>query len=102
VRRTYGEEALSLVDRALVVQPTSALYGLRVRAAISAARPEVLVESIASYARSLSAAASQRTGTRRTLEQMAKLLDEAAQQSPENAPRARAVQAAVRVSIDAL
>jgi len=107
VRRSYGDEALSLVDRALVVQPTNALYGLRTRAAISAARPDVLVESIASYARSLRATASQasaaqRTGARRTLEELAELLDETAEQSPANAARAQAVRADVQLSIDAL
>ncbi len=107
VRRAYGDEALALVDRALVVQPTSALYGLRTRAALSAARPDVLVESIASYARAMHATASrasaaQRTSTRRTLEDMAQLLEVTARQSPQHAKRAQVVRSDLLASIDAL
>jgi len=107
VRRTYGDEALSMVDRALVVQPTSALYGLRTRAAISAARPDVLIESISSYARALYASASrgsaaQRTRARGALEELENLLETTARQAPQYARRAQVVRSDLLVSIDAL
>lgn len=107
-RRAYGDEALSLVDRALVVQPTSALYGLRARAAIAAERPDAIVESISSYAQAMYATAarlpsgSQRASTRSTLQGLAQALEEAASKSPTTAPRARAVRATVLESLKKL
>lgn len=100
-RRAYGDEALALVDRALVVQPTSALYGLRARAAIAADRPDVIVESISSYAQAMYATAAhlpvgrQRTNARTTLQGLAQVLDETSTRAPATAPRARAVRARV-------
>lgn len=50
VRRRFGREALAILDEAVVSQPTPTMYALRARAAISADRPEVLLESISSFA----------------------------------------------------
>lgn len=49
VRQRYGREALALLDESVVSQPTPAMYALRTRAAISADRPEVQLESIYSF-----------------------------------------------------
>lgn len=48
-RQRYGREALAILDEAIVSQPTPTMYALRARAAISADRPEVLLESIFSF-----------------------------------------------------
>ena len=107
-RRAYGDEALALVDRALVVQPTSALYGLRARAATAAGRPEVIVESIASYAQAMYATAArmpegaQRSRARTTLQGLAQVLEETAAASPAVEPRAKEVRARVIDSLDRL
>ena len=103
-RRALGDEALALVDRALVTQPSSALFGLRARAAIVADRPDVIVESISSYAQAMYAtAAREPAGTRRasareTLRGLARVLDETAAKSPAVAARARAVRTRVVAS----
>jgi spermidine synthase len=47
----YGDEALSMIDRAAIMSPTLGLYGFRIRAGFSMQRPEVVVESIRSYAK---------------------------------------------------
>lgn len=100
-RRAYGDEALALVDRALVVHPTSALFGLRARAAITADRPDVIVESISSYAQAMYATAArlpvgtQRSNARTTLQGLAQVLEATSGKAPATAPRARAVRAKV-------
>ena len=100
-RRAFADEALSLVDRALIVQPTSALFGLRARAAIAADRPEMIVESIASYAQAMYATATRlpagapRNRARTTLQGLAQVLEETGTRSPPVEPRAQAVRAKV-------
>ncbi|MBV6417671.1 MAG: Polyamine aminopropyltransferase [Steroidobacteraceae bacterium] len=100
-RRAYGDEALALVDRALVVQPTSALFGLRTRAAITANRPEVIVESIAGYGQAMyataarSADSSRRGRAIRTLQGLEGVLDETAKEAPPVAARAAVVRGQV-------
>jgi hypothetical protein len=51
-KRQLGDEAIALVDRLLTNMPTTALYGLRIRAGMTAERPDVAVESIFNYGRS--------------------------------------------------
>jgi spermidine synthase len=75
-----GDEALALVDRAIVVQPALALYELRARGALAAGRGDALVESIWSYGEGLYTngmrlPASERGETRANLELLIKLLD---------------------------
>jgi len=75
-----GDEALALVDRAIVVQPTLALYGLRARGALAAGRSDALVESIWSYGEGLFTSgmrlpAGERAETKANLELLIKLLD---------------------------
>jgi hypothetical protein len=46
LRRQRGDECISIIDEAVVVQPSLALYGLRARCGLSAARYDVLIESL--------------------------------------------------------
>jgi spermidine synthase len=75
-----GDEALALVDRAIVVQPTLALYELRARGALAAGRGDALVESIWSYGEGLYTngmrlPVNERAETKANLELLIKLLD---------------------------
>jgi len=51
LRQRYGDEALAIVDRALPQQPTVVWYALRAMSAAGTNRPEVELESIASFTR---------------------------------------------------
>jgi spermidine synthase len=51
LRQRYGDEALAIVDRALPQQPTVVWYALRAMSALGTNRPEVELESIASFTR---------------------------------------------------
>lgn len=73
LRRRLGEEAITLADRALLLEPTVRLHALRARAALAADRPEVLLESLAGYAQGLQATLAglrptARSEVRRTLD----------------------------------
>ncbi len=104
-RRAYGDEALALLDRALVVQPTSALFWLLTLAALSADRPDAIVESISSYAQAMYATASrrpagpQREQASRTLQGLTRVLDQTAQRAPATARRAASVRANLQESL---
>jgi predicted membrane-bound spermidine synthase len=50
-RRGYADEAVGLLDRLAVMNPTLNLHGLRARAGLAANRPDVAVESIAGFAK---------------------------------------------------
>lgn len=50
-RKRFGDEAISMIDRLAIMNPTLNLYGLRTRAGLVADRPEVVVESLSNYAR---------------------------------------------------
>jgi spermidine synthase len=52
-RGRLGREALALVEELIVSQPNAAMFALRARAAAAADRPDVVLESINGYARSL-------------------------------------------------
>lgn len=80
LRRRAGEEALVLIDRALVVSPTLALFGLRARCAIAAERPDVLLESIWSFGHltwltTAGLESRQRAAARSNIEGLIRLLD---------------------------
>lgn len=106
--RGYGEEAMALLDRALIVQPTAALFGLRVRAALGAGRPAAVVESVAGYARAIyvtaaqSRSAERRSRARATLDGLLGVLDETARAAPELGARATAVRGQLLDSISRL
>jgi spermidine synthase len=46
LRRQLGDECVSILDEAIVAQPTLALYGLRARCGLVAARNDVVTESL--------------------------------------------------------
>lgn len=46
LRRQVGDECLSILDEAIIAQPTLSLYGLRARCGLLAARNDVMVESL--------------------------------------------------------
>jgi spermidine synthase len=93
LRARFGDEALALVDRAILIQPTIAMFGLRARAGLTANRSDVLIESVAGYAQGLASTAArlppaERAEARRTIEGLIELLDSAAKNQGANARRA--------------
>ncbi len=50
-RKRFAEEALVMLDRIAIMNPTLAIFGLRTRAGFAAERPDVVVESLSNYAR---------------------------------------------------
>jgi spermidine synthase len=50
-RKRYADEAISMIDRLSIMNPTLPLLGLRTRAGFAAERHEIVVESLSSYAR---------------------------------------------------
>ena len=51
LQRRYADQAVTLLDRLAIMNPTLSLYGLRTRAGVAAHRPELVLESLSSYAR---------------------------------------------------
>jgi spermidine synthase len=49
--RSYADEALAMLDRVAIMNPTLGIYGLRARAGVAAGRPPVVLESLSNYAR---------------------------------------------------
>jgi spermidine synthase len=49
--RRYGDEAIPMIDRLSIMNPTLNLYGMRTRAGFAAQRPDVVVESVSNYVR---------------------------------------------------
>lgn len=50
-RKRFADEALVMLDRLAGISPTLSIYGLRARAGLAAERPEIVLESLSSYAR---------------------------------------------------
>ena len=78
-RRQAGDECLSLIDEAIVVQPSLALYRLRARCASSAGRKDVFVESLwqlgqGTYNSGMRGPPEQRAGARRDIETIIRVL----------------------------
>jgi spermidine synthase len=81
LRRRLANEALALIDQALLVMPTVSLFALRARAALVAERPDVFVEALYGYGQAAFATRArlepkQRREARRTIEDLIKLLDQ--------------------------
>jgi len=76
--RTLADEAMAMLDRLAVVQPSLPVHVLRARAAIAADRPEVLVEAVWQVAQWTSAmtrdSADARSRARDTLNELLQLL----------------------------
>ena len=78
--RSLGDQAIALVDRIVIIQPSLSAYAIRARAAINADRPDVLVESVANVAQWAAALGTNASGearerSRATLGELLKLLD---------------------------
>lgn len=66
-QKHYAEEAIPLIDHACLLYPTLALYGFRARAGLIAQRPDIVMESVASYAKLGSAMVRSRVKAPETL-----------------------------------
>jgi hypothetical protein len=82
LRKRGGDECIAIVDEAIVVQPTLALYEDRARCALAAGREDVLVESLwyfgqGTYANSLRLTPDDRTRAKRDLEAIVRVLEKA-------------------------
>lgn len=79
--RALADQAITMIDALVVVQPSLPAFATRARAALSAGRGDVLVESVANVAQWTSALAgnagnpASRARSRATLEELLKLLD---------------------------
>jgi hypothetical protein len=74
-RERVADECITLLDEAIVMQPTLAFYGLRARCARAAGRKDVLLESLwylgrSTYKRSLNSNAPERAKARQEIESM--------------------------------
>jgi spermidine synthase len=90
-RKRAGEECLTIIDNAIVVQPTLILYQDRARCALAAGRPDVLIESLwyfgqGTYANSLRLTPSDRARAKRDLETVVRVLNQV-RKDPENEGR---------------
>ena len=50
-KKRYADEAIVLLDRLCIMNPTLGLFGLRTRAGVAAERPEIVIESLSNYSR---------------------------------------------------
>jgi spermidine synthase len=79
LRGRLADQAISLVDRAVVVQPSLPMFAVRARAALAADRPDVLLESVASvvqwtFAQGIPPAGPPRERALRSLEDLRRIL----------------------------
>jgi predicted membrane-bound spermidine synthase len=98
-KKRYGEEAIGMIDRACLLSPTLALYGFRARAGFNSERPEIVVESVASYAKLAGRMVTFRINSVESLRQDQKalttILDDAAKMSGVDTVRLGEVRAEV-------
>jgi hypothetical protein len=73
-RKRYAAEALTLIDRLAIMNPTLRLYELRARAGLAAQRPDIAGESVFNYARHAYGMVLNRINTIETLRSDAKAL----------------------------
>ncbi len=97
-RRRRAEEALRIVDEAIVVQPTLAMYGMRIRTALAAGRHDALLQAIRVYGsgtfnESLRAGETGRHTAAETLRTLIGLLDSELASGPVNPERVSEVRA---------
>lgn len=105
--RSLGDQAIALIDRISVIQPSLPAFAIRARAAINADRPDVLVESVANVAQWASALATNsgaeaRARSRATLGELLKLLDGSAKDPRIDAQRLEEVQRRINEAIKGL
>lgn len=93
-RRALGNECITLVDEAIVVQPTLILYQDRARCALAAGRTDALIESLWAfgqglYATSLRLTREDRERTKRDLRTVVNLLETVLSGRPPDASQTR-------------
>jgi spermidine synthase len=107
LRRRYGDEAIGIIDAAVVVEPQTMLYALRVQSALAAHRPAAIAESVWEYGHGLfTNSQSQDPGVREearsTLQALVRLLNTQNDlDSATEAERARLEEVRVRLQEDA-
>ncbi len=103
VSKALADEAIAMLDRLAVVQPSLGLHVLRSRAALTADRPDVLVEAVAQIAQWTTAlarsdpATEQRSAT--TLRELLSLLDGRDSDSRVDKARIAEVRERIRASL---
>jgi spermidine synthase len=89
--RQLGDQAIAMIDRLVVVQPTVAMFAVRARSALNARRSDVLLESVSSVAQFTVAQvgrdAEARERARAQLSELLRLLDGRERESGVDAAR---------------
>ncbi len=105
--RSLGDQAIALIDRIAIVQPSLPAFAIRARAAINADRPDVLVESVANVAQwaaalGVNAPAETRARSRATLVELLRLLEGREKDARVDVPRLEDVRARINDAIGGL
>jgi hypothetical protein len=104
VAKAYADEGIALLDRLAVVQPSLGLHVLRSRAALTADRPEVLIESVAQITSWTVALAgrtpSAQARTRTTLNELLSLLKDRERDARVDKVRLEEVRAKIRNALE--
>lgn len=104
--KAYADEAIALLDRLAVVQPSLSLHILRSRAALTGDRPDVLIESVAQITSWTIASTGQtesaRARTRTTLGELLALLADRDTDKRVDATRLKEVRARIRSALEEL
>jgi spermidine synthase len=106
VAKAYADEAIALLDRLAVVQPSLALHVLRSRAALTGDRPDVLIESVAQIASwtvaTTGRAEPARARSRTTLNELLALLADRDADKRVDVTRLEEVRARIRTALEEL
>lgn len=106
--RALADQAIAMIDALVVVQPSLPAFATRARAALSAGRGDVLLESVANVAQWTSALAgaagnaASRARSRSTLEELLKLLEGREGEAGVDAARLAEVRARISDAIRSL
>jgi spermidine synthase len=104
VAKAYADEGIALLDRLAVVQPSLGLHVLRSRAALTADRPDVLIESVAQITSWTVALAgrtqSAQARTRTTLNELLSLLKDRERDTRVDKVRLEEVRAKIRSALE--
>jgi spermidine synthase len=106
VARAYADEAIALLDRLAVVQPSLGLHVLRSRAALTGDRPDVLIESVAQITSwtiaTTGGTESARARTRTTLNELLALLADRDADPRVDVTRLKEVRERIRTALEEL
>jgi hypothetical protein len=100
-RKRFGDEAIMMIDRLAIMSPTLNLFGLRTHAGFVAGRPEVVIESVSSYARLarglVDAGVHTAASVRNDAKALSGVLDKVATLPGADAPRIAEVRAEIKL-----